>query len=553
MNALMNHRGNDRDQHPTGSISSRLVTSLTMAIMLGVVGSRPVLAQKGDSGKDIARGLLKALIESQLERQERENFGPGRPVPPIAVEIQRPNQATPEMQQVRRILTAMTKDSATLSSLISDESRRNPELRKIVPDVISFQATVAATQQRAERENNHLAIQFLVQSLDQKWKPLAHQLATARGVSPAIRDNSQRVDLQNGQLCQILGVREQFNKRELVRAADLLAADLRTLADEAGYEGSGINKGNRLTFRIRRVQEQASLFANLASGGAPLSAVVSEYQSLFQSWQALRLDLDASSARGILRTVSRIQETHRTIHQLLRLEFGLDQALVQRMAEGLDREVTELYRTITLEQIMLLPDSRSLPSVADAFSGTAQNLADVVARRESLEAVGDAWLYLDEQWQLFEFYLKPLRSPDTRRRMEGINQSIEAMKNAIGISVTFDRRAILSQATTVASLADQLQTTVRRWLNRPGQQNVSLNTETQQLTERCRELETLVTFRRTTNGLESVAAKCDAVIVLWEQLRPKLSQCQTDERESIEQTIDSFIPAMIRLRTMLED
>jgi len=31
------------------------------------------------------------------------------------------------------------------------------------------------------------------------------------------------------------------------------------------------------------------------------------------------------------------------------------------------------------------------------------------------------------------------------------------------------------------------------------------------------------------------------------------SQCQTDEKESVEQTIDSLIPALIRFRTMLED
>jgi hypothetical protein len=47
--------------------------------------------------------------------------------------------------------------------------------------------------------------------------------------------------------------------------------------------------------------------------------------------------------------------------------------------------------------------------------------------------------------------------------------------------------------------------------------------------------------------------KCDEIIAEWQQLRTALSRCETEEKESIEQTIDEFIPALIRLRTMLEN
>ena len=524
----------------------------TVIVMFSIIVccQAEVMAQRSESGKDIAKELLRALIESQLERQGRESFGPGRPVPQVIGEIPRPVQATPEMVQIRRILALMSQDTNALSAVVSEEGRRNPELRRLTVDVVQFQGVVRAAQQRADRENNHLAMQLLIQNLDQSWKPLAHQINATRGISATLRQTVERISQFDAQVCQILGIRDQFNMRELVRAADVLSADMRTLVDEVSYNGSLSPDRGRLVARLRKLQDQATLFANLVAGGGQFQTLVAEYRNLFQSWQGLRPELDQYSARSVSRTSARIQETHRSIHQLLRLEYSFDQIMVQKMSETLERELTELYRSITLEQMMSLADSRSLPAVADELFGTAQNLTDVVTRKEALPAVGEAWLYLQERWELFEFYLVSIRTPEVRRRIEGISQSIDLLQDTIGVTVSFDRRTLSRQAVTLEGLADHLQATVRRWLSRPGQQNVSLGTQVQRLAERCREVTQFVSTGRDQGTL---VLKCDEIIAEWQQVRTALSRCETEEKESIEQTIDEFIPALIRLRTMLEN
>lgn len=530
----------------------RLPRRLIMILVFvsAVYCQTPVMAQKSDAGKEIAKELLRALIESQLERQGRESFGPGRPVPPVIGEIPRPAQATAEMVQIRRILASMVQDTNALSAVVTEEGRRNPELRRLTADVIQFQGVARAGQQRADRENNHLAMQLMIQNLDQSWKPLAHQINATRGTSTTLRQTAERISQLDAQVCQILGIRDQFNTRELVRAADVLSADMRTLVDEVSYNGSSSPDRGRLVARLRKHQDQATLFANLVAGGGQFQTVVVEYRNLFQSWQGMRPELDQYSARSVSRTAARIQETHRTIHQLLRLEFSFDQVMVQKMSETLERELTELYRSITLEQMMSLSDSRSLPAVADELFGTAQNLTDVVTRKEALPAVGEAWLYLQERWELFEFYLVSIRTPEIRRRIEGIGQSIDMLQDAIGVTITFDRRTLARQASALEGLADHLQATVRRWLSRPGQQDVSLGMQFQRFSERCHEMTQFVVTGRDQGTL---VLKCDEIIAEWQQLRTALSRCETEEKESIEQTIDEFIPALIRLRTMLEN
>jgi hypothetical protein len=199
--------------------------SLILMFVIMAYCRTPAMAQRNEAGKEIAKDLLRALIESQLERQGRESYGPGRPVPPVIGEIPRPTQATREMIQIRRILASMSQDTNPLSAVVSEEGRQNPDLRRLAADMIQFQGIVRAGQQRAERENNHLAMQLAIQNMDRDWKPLAHQIGTTRSSSVTLRQTAERISPLDVQVCQIPGIRDQFNMRELVRAADVLSAD----------------------------------------------------------------------------------------------------------------------------------------------------------------------------------------------------------------------------------------------------------------------------------------------------------------------------------------
>ena len=533
----------------------RLLCRLTLILIASFVchGLMPrmAVAQRDDAAKDIAKGLLRALIESQLQKQNRGNLPPGgprQPHPPRIDSNARPAQPTREYQQLRTLLATMEQESNTLTELLNNDSRRNPEVRSRLADVVGFQASVTAARQHADEHHNHTHMQPTGQLLDQAWKPLAYQLATLSGIGQQTRESIERMNQMDAQLCGLLGIQEQFNSRELIRAADLLVADLRTLSEDIGYAGAtGVNR-TRLSGNIRRHEQKASSFANLAASGAQFQNVVAEYQNLHQTWQGLRPELDQYAARNLTRTVGRIEDSHRTIHQLLRLQYRFDEPFVKRMAEGIDRDVAELLRTITLEQMLTLPDNRSLLVAADALQGNCQNLSDVIARHEPLQQVGEAWMYLDQQWQLFAYYLNPVHAAETRRRVDGIAQSLQLLKNAIGVSVGYDYNAVRQQATAVDSLADLLQTTCRRWLKRPGQQNAALEAELQKLANSCRQLTTVATTNR---DPAAVLPACDAVIGLWQQVRPQLTLCQTQERESLDQAIADFTPALLHLRTML--
>jgi len=46
---------------------------------------------------------------------------------------------------------------------------------------------------------------------------------------------------------------------------------------------------------------------------------------------------------------------------------------------------------------------------------------------------------------------------------------------------------------------------------------------------------------------------CDRAIALWQQIRPVLKTCNTDEREQFDHIAATLTPEIVRLRTMLDE
>ena len=226
----------------------------------------------------------------------------------------------------------------------------------------------------------------------------------------------------------------------------------------------------------------------------------------------------------------------------------MDNALIQQMSENMQRDMVELFRAITLEQMLLLRDSRSISAAADALLGTAQNLGDVIARHEDHNAVVEAWLYLEEAWQLFVYYVGPIRDPGTMGRVDSLAQSVESLRNSLGVAVAYDPRMVSQEAVSLHALADQLQDSVRKWQAQPDQQDATVSRDMNLLEARCRELESLTAGGR---NRDAAHHKSDEILVLWQQLRPRILQCRTAERDALLRIADSFTSELVRMHMML--
>ena len=125
------------------------VLAATLLAQWSLCGSPSKL--EAQSGKDVGKALLRALIESQLDRDDRRGQfrpGPGQPIPA-------PVPTTAEMQRLRPIAASLAQESANFSNLLAADGRYNREIRQSATDALRWQASVSALQQRAAIEQDH--------------------------------------------------------------------------------------------------------------------------------------------------------------------------------------------------------------------------------------------------------------------------------------------------------------------------------------------------------------------------------------------------------------
>lgn len=523
-------------------VAAMLVATLLAQWSLCVIPS----AVEAQSGKEIGKALLRTLIESQLDRDDRRGQfrpGPGQPIPA-------PIPTTVEMQRLRPLAASLAQESANFSNLLATDGRFNREIRQSATDALRLQASAAALQQRAALEQDHRRMIDGFRSLSSDWRTLSHQIQNTAGVSPQTKQCVERMNGLDEQCCQLLGIREQIDVGELGRVIGSLEADLRTLTDEIQYAPAAAPNRAQVVGQLRRLQEQTHHLTHDLADGTATRTLAGEYQAVHRIWTQLRPGLDQYQGQSIVRAICRIQDGHRAMHRLLRLPFPVDAALLLKMAAEIRGELTTLSRTITLEQLLALPDARSVITSTDAAFGCAENLADVLADPKQIASAGEAWFYLEEAWNVLAFLLEPIQNPETRRHAEHVEQSIDSLRSTLGVTVVFDQRIAAQRAASLHAMSERLQATIHQWLARPGKRDQTIETEAETLAIRCHELDNLTQTRCHRAALRT---KCDEVLEEWQRLRPMLLRCDTEDRETLDRLTDNFIPELVKTRMMLED
>ena len=529
-------------------IKKNICILVCVSVIWGSLFSARALAQRGE---DIAKDLLRALIESQLNKSRRNSGGFGDQYRDPQVQGNPGQLASQEMMRLRPITASLAQESETLSALLNSDARQSFEVRKQLQPAIQMQATAAALQQQSEAQSNHLALLDGYRGLNNEWTALSYQLDQCRSLGPQTRECMKRIAGMHEQSCSIFGIQEQFNNVELTREAFKLTTYLGNLLEDiqATAPRQGSSHGQILR-SLGRISQESNYFAQLVSGGVPLANAVSEYQQMYKSWQSVENELNAYSGPSIARAMGRIRESHQTIHKLLRLKIGIDQKLVLRMVHEVDEKLTALFKSITLEEMMSLPDASMVTSAADTASGNIQNLDDIVHRHESAQAIAEAWVYANEAWDALAFYISASPNALTQTSIRSITQTMQSLKRTMGIAVSFDQGAMVKSVSSLENMAEHLVTTINRWYTHPGDRNPALVSQVQSLVDLSYQLEQALLSGHHGKAY-TYNREIDGIIAVWQQIRPELAKCDTDERETLNHIIGTLTPELIRLRTML--
>lgn len=500
-------------------------------------------AQKGE---DVVKGLLRALIESQLEKSNRREvapppaqFNPGRNTPP--------GRLSPRMNQLRPIASSFAQEATTLRTLLQTDAARDFHVRNHLGDAIRLQATASAVQQRTSISRTEDSVRDSFQSLNTAWTSLAHELSTCSGLRSQTTACIQRLNRLDKQYTAILGIQTGFDRQQVIQTAYALSAYCRDLLDslQVGIRPTGRNR--ILQRKLAHLCEEVDYFAGLVSDNVQFQTASAEYSQLFAEWKQLESQLNQQASPTVTRGIRRIREAHRTLHTLLRMTMTVDPEYVHELVHELEQRQQLLFQTVTLEQLMNLPDSGLISLTANELAGAVENMDQLIVRKRGIAELAEAFSFIDNAWNRLAFYLEPIRAPQTLASLSATHDAVKTIQVALGVTIEFDRTALLNMASSLEQLSDTLERTLVQWQRRPGSHDRSLVTKAHQMSALFHEIEQALALNRPLVN----AGQCDQAIQLWQEIRPALSNCDTIEREQFRHISETMTPELIRFRTML--
>lgn len=522
-------------------------TSFACLLAILVLSSNGVQTANAQKGEDVVKGLLRALIESQLEKSNRREQAP----PPSQLGRGRnnnpPGRLSPGMNQLRPIASSFAQEMTTLRTLMQSDAARDFHVRHHLGEAIRLQATASALRQRTAMARSEDLVRDDFRSLNTSWTSLAHELSTCNGLSGQTLACIKRLNQLDQRYCGILGIQAGFDRQQVIQTSYALSAYCRDLLESLQVGGRPAARNRILLRKMGHLCEEVDYFTGLVSGNVQLQTAVAEYSQLFDEWKQLESLLNRQADPTVTRGIRRIREVHRTLHHLLRITMSIDPEYVHELVHELEEQQRLLFQTITLEQLMPLPDSDLVTITANELAGAIENMDQLILRKRSVSDLAEAYEFIDSSWNRLAFYLEPIRDPRTLTSLAATNDAVRTLQAALGVTIEFDRTTLLNMASSLEQLSDTLERSLVSWQRKPGTHDRSLVGKAHQMSATFHQIEQALAVNRSVID----AGQCDQAIQLWQEIRPVLKTCNSIEREQFEHIADVMTPELIRFRTLL--
>lgn len=509
---------------------------------------------QAQQGRDILGGLLQDLLRSTIDR---DNQPPPRPYDDSrlllpgerSAQQQAPKTVPPVVLQASRQYRAFSQEAMRLTRLLRRDARRVPGVSSHLNEVLQIQARAQLMGDRFSTPQKKDFILDNIRALDRDWRTTSYHLRQLSIGDPCVQSIT-RLDALNKECCDLFDLQPQLNRRELVRLADALAAELNHLVRDVEYELQTRAGSRRLLMQLRRSEAKAKLFGDSVADGDRLEIVVAEFQDFYQNWLQLSHELEDFNDRHVDRTVEQIHAINRSLHDFLRIPLGIDRTHINHLATNLRTRIKSLNDAFSLSMLTELPNAAAVLRSAQTLTNEVAGLCECITNTAPEEELIEHCQTMDAAWREFGTYTQPVSSPRIRTLRQEISDNIYAMREALGVRLVFDRREVLRAIAELEGIAEQAQYHIGQWQRRPGaQMDAQLIRLAQDMINEVHAL-----HEGCTNNLsrDELTRDCRRLSRNWAKLRPMLMACDTVDQRTLHRISDEATAKLIHLQTMLE-
>ena len=389
----------------------------------------PVAAQSPtrDARKQFVEGLLKSLIESQLDRGPQP---PGR----------RSNQPDPDEKLItaRKHFDSFASHSTQLVTHWNANVARAPQTRHMLGDLIKLNASVTNIQTRAANANRFDDLQPDFVALDRDWRLIAHRTKQLSGLNAECSRCISQLNQLDTTLCSLFGVTPQIDFHALVTATQAVNSSLSHLIEDIEIELPRSRQGRSLIAEVSQVQQRSLLLSDLVSQRRTYDEIVRSFQGFYSHWLNLAGKIRQVDSRHLQRTVRHVEESSHAIHELLWLQEEVDYGRLTYLSNALRRDVDGLFDAVSLNVLLDLPAGARVLPVASEFYGLCENFTNSVDAHAPLGQLKSDYRYLVDCWPELSACFTPCRTPAVTQSLQRIEISFATLRDAVGLAAAID-------------------------------------------------------------------------------------------------------------------
>jgi len=458
------------------------------------------------------------------------------------------------MPKVRSTLANFAQESERLRNALHADAGRLPGGRRSMGSAFRVSASASALAQTAAETNQLEPLVEDVRALDRDWRLLSYRLRQVEGLSDTCRRSAQKLDQYDKELCSLFKIQPQIDYRELLRAADTLAIDLRRLIEDTEIELGKTRKCQELLVEGRRVEHQARYLADAIQEERPYDAVAAEFKKFHTLWQPFAAKLWPLNNRYVERDMRRIEEIDREMHGLLWLPRPIDHRHLQHLTEVLTARVDDLFDKVTLNLLIELPGTENVLNTASEFYGVCQQFAEEARAKSPPEDLRHEFQWIEEAWPGLADCFRSAKKPEIVNLLNEIEQTFLSMRDALYVETAFDSRVIIELAARLDGLTEHLELDFRRTVGSSSRYHPSFRVPA---LKACSEMKTAAHqfHQNLASGrpLPELRNECDALSRRWAQFCEKyVAKLQTQEQIYLGRQISRITSTVVELQTMFE-
>ena len=527
-----------------------LITALTF---VGFIAQAvPTSAQPNVAGRrQFVEGMLKMLIESQINRQPKPQPAPQPPRPQP-----RPHnhKISADLTRARTSLQGFATEAHHLASHLHAQSRSNPNLRYHLSDALRLNASARVLVSRAASARTFDPLVDDFRTLDKDWRLLSHKLSKQPGLTAECRTCMKELDQFDAQLCDILHIGPQVDFRELTSATESLRAALDRLGEDIGIELARTSAGRSLMYECRQVEQKALAVCNAVSARRPYDHIVVEFERLHEAWERHAVRVRSVNNRFLERDVRQIDQIVRDTHEILWLPLPLDYSLLSHITKTMTADVNGLFDCVSLNALMELRGADNILDAACEFHGLCEHLADGVQHKESLPELQQDFQYLNDSWPKLAACFQGTKDARIIKALKDIEGSFETLQGTLQLRPVVDTREVVSYAAGLEDLSGRLAQTVQHYLNANSRYDTAFKKD-------C--IGRVYAFRDSARHLHEVADSegnhnhlredCDDIAAQWNAIqKSSFGRMHSADRARLQPLTSSIAAQIVQLQTIIQ-